>query len=249
MSGFESAQQFISRSRALEDFASLESLLDEVTRELGFAHYALIQHVHIRVGQADAFRLHSYPEDWAEQFKTIRRLSDDPIVLASCRTGVGFQWSDIADIVRLTRDHKRTLETAKRHGIGDGFTVPAHVPGEANGSCSFAQPIGKSVPTENLPAAQLVGTYAFQAARTILHNIMRTLPLDPVELTGRQLDCIALVAKGKSDWEIAQILGVKEETVSYHLDEARKRYDVVKRVQLVTRTLHDGHLTIADVLN
>jgi DNA-binding CsgD family transcriptional regulator len=59
---------------------------------------------------------------------------------------------------------------------------------------------------------------------------------------------VVLVAKGKSDWEIGQLLGLKEDTVTEHIEEARRRYDVKRRVQLVVRAVHDGLLALNDVI-
>lgn len=219
-----------------------------VSRELGFDHFALVNHVDVNDVTVEAFRLHNYPEGWAMQFATRRRLTQDPVVLAAYTTHIGFLWRDVPSMVRLTAAQMDILAVALRQGIGEGFTVPSHIPGEANGSCSFAKRAGKMLNPESLPAAQLVGTFAFQAARRLIHNRARMLPHDPVKLTPRQLDCILLVARGKTDWEIATILGIKEETVTDYLNEARRRYRVARRVQLVTRTIHDGHLTLADTL-
>ena len=72
---------------------------------------------------------------------------------------------------------------------------------------------------------------------------------EPPRLSQRQLECIVLVARGKSDWEIGKILGISEETVKWHLKDARARYDVSKRVQLVTRTLFDGQVALTELLN
>lgn len=248
MADLNLAQDFIDKSRELHSFTELDGLMYDITRELGFSYFALVQNISHSPESDEAVQLHSYPEGWAVEFGSLRRLADDPIILASCKTGVGFAWENVDQIISLTSRQKQILETARSKGIGDGFTVPAHLPGEATGSCNFAQPIGKDIPQPSLPAAQLVGSFAFQSARDIMNKSLRKIPVDPVELTPRQLDCIVLVAQGKTDWEIAQILGIGEETVAFHLTEARKRYNVVKRVQLVTNALGDGHLTLADVL-
>lgn len=248
MGVFETAQQFIDASYRCMSEQELADILTDVSRELGFDHFALVNHVDISDGAVEAFRVHNYPVGWAMQIGTRRRLTNDPVVLAAYTTHLGFRWRDVPSMVKLTASQMDVLAEALRQGIGEGFTVPSHIPGEANGSCSFAQRLGKTLNPESLPAAQLVGTFAFQAARRLIHTRASMLPRDPVKLTPRQLDCILLVARGKTDWEIATILGIKEETVTEYLNEARRRYRVSRRVQLVTRTIHDGHLTLADTL-
>lgn len=183
----------------------LADVLSDVSRELGFAYFALTHHVDIRQASQQAIRLHNYPGDWVEYHDENRLGASDPVHRASHVTSVGFAWSEIPRMIALTaRDHE-ILMRADGKGIGDGFTVPANVPGESNGSCSFANPRGKPIREEDLPLAQLVGAFAFEAARRLWRArspIIHPLP----RLTDRQRECILWVARGKSDWEISRIL-------------------------------------------
>jgi LuxR family quorum sensing-dependent transcriptional regulator len=58
---------------------------------------------------------------------------------------------------------------------------------------------------------------------------------DEVRLTDRERDSLAWVAEGKSDWEIAMILGLAESTVRFHVDNARRKLGAVNRTQAVAR--------------
>lgn len=61
-------------------------------------------------------------------------------------------------------------------------------------------------------------------------------PLQPeVRLTMRERDCLALVADGKTDWEVSVILGIAEATARFHVDNARKKLGAVSRAQAVAR--------------
>lgn len=149
-------------------------------------------------------------------------------------------------MIRLTRRDQDILERAAMAGIGDGFTIPAHVPGESHGSCSFATRRGDSIQAEALPCVQLIGAFAFEAARRLwkMRNIDRPLPV----LTDRQRDCLVWAARGKSDWEISRILGISRETVVQHLKQARERYGVGKRTLLAVHALFDGTISFVDVV-
>ena len=93
----------------------------------------------------------------------------------------------------------------------------------------------------------MIGCYAFEAARRYVRAIAKSEPSR--RLTQRQLDCVMLVARGKTDWEIAKILGVREDTVTEYIDGARERLDAARRTDLVVRALYDGQITFADVLH
>jgi LuxR family quorum-sensing system transcriptional regulator CciR len=102
------------------------------------------------------------------------------------------------------------------------------------------------VTQEHLPIAQLAGAFAFEAARRLWR--MRAGPSPLAQLTDRQRDCVVWAARGKSDWEIARILGISHETVIQHLKQARERYGVSKRTMLAVSTLFDGTISFTDVL-
>ena len=70
----------------------------------------------------------------------------------------------------------------------------------------------------------------------------------PVELTDRQRECVMWAARGKSDWEIARILSISEDTVGEHLRHARERYGVSKRTLVAIHALFDGTIGFLDVL-
>jgi LuxR family quorum-sensing system transcriptional regulator CciR len=151
-------------------------------------------------------------------------------------------------LINFTENHRQIVEKTRQAGIGDGFTVPANVPGELSGSCNFAVKTGSHAPPSSFAMAQLVGSFAFQAARTIVAHSRGFEPFSKVELTERQLECIVLVARGKTDWEIGKILNISEETVKQHIANARERYDVTKRMQVVLRALYDGLVPLSELL-
>jgi len=241
---FDRVDAFVRDVRDLRSEEALAAALGEIARELGFRYFALTHHVDLRASSA-AIRLHNYPAGWAEWFETQSLGTSDPVHRASNVTSVGFAWSALSEMIALTAGDRQILKLARREGIGEGFTVPAHVPGEAHGSCSFACATGERFAGEHLPLLQLVGAFAFEAARR-----MRRIRLakGPVALTDRQRECVMWAARGKSDWEIARILGISEDTVGEHLRHARERYGVGKRTLVAVHALFDGTIGFVDVL-
>jgi LuxR family transcriptional regulator, quorum-sensing system regulator CciR len=241
---FDRVDAFVRDVRKLETEDELRDALSEVARDLGFTYFALTHHIDVRASSA-AMRIHNYPAGWAEWFDEQSLGTTDPVHRASNITSVGFAWSNLAEMIALTEEDRSVLERARGHGIGDGFTIPAHVPGEAHGSCSFACARGDLFSEEHLPLLQLVGAFAFEAARRMRRK--RFAP-GPVRLTDRQRECVVWAARGKSDWEIAQILGISHDTVIEHLRHARERYGVGKRTLVAVHALFDGTIGFLDVL-
>lgn len=241
---FERVDLFVRDISKIETEAALTDALAEIAADLGCRYFALTHHVDVR-RSTEAIRLHNYPSAWAEWFDEQALGPSDPVHRASNVTSVGFSWSRLPQMIHLTAGDHKVLEGARGAGIGDGFTVPAHVPGEAHGSVSFASEPGQLLAPDTFPLLQLVGNFAFEAARRMRRADIVTAP---VRLTDRQRDCVMLAARGKSDWEIAKILGVSEATVGEHLRHAYERYGVGKRTLVAVHALFDGTIGFLDVL-
>ena len=243
---YDRVDAFVRAVAELDSDEELADLLEAISAELGFRYFALTHHVDLRAAPRPTIRLHNYPPGWVDYFDGQKLGASDPVHRASHLTTVGFSWSELGRMIQLTPRDLDILQRAGANGIGDGYTVPAHIPGESNGSCSFATGAGETLPYEHLATAHLVGAFAFEAARRVWR--VREAAGPPPRLTDRQRDCLVWAARGKSDWEIGRILGVGEETVTQHLKTARERYGVAKRTQLVVQALFDGTISFLDIV-
>jgi DNA-binding CsgD family transcriptional regulator len=240
------AQQFALAVEAAESIDELHNLLEAIAGEMGCRYFALSHHVDVPRAPQPAIRVHNYPGEWEEFFDAQRLGPSDPVHRASHRTNAGFPWSALPKLIMLTRRDEDILARARRMGLADGFTVPAHIPGESAGSCSFATTGGRRWRSERLLLAQFAGAIAFEGARRL--SGVRRNDADRPRLSDRQRDCIYWAARGKSDWETSRILGIGHDTAIQHMKEARNRYGVTNRTQLAIHALYDGALTFTDAL-
>jgi LuxR family quorum-sensing system transcriptional regulator CciR len=252
LSAFEDVEDFVRASKRATDMAELGGLLSDAVEGFGFDHVALVRHANLAdpVEAARSLQFVDYPEAWRVLMRSRGYLADDPVLTACQKTAAAFLWSDVSKIIVLSARQSEILGLASSCGLGEGFTVPMNVPGEAPGSCSFAMRRGREVRREMLPAAQYVGCFAFEAARRIQQSERaraEAIAARP-RLTNRQFDCLVLAAQGKSDWHIARLLGISPETVHQHIEAAKKRYQVASRTQLVVRALFDSQITFADIM-
>jgi LuxR family quorum-sensing system transcriptional regulator CciR len=243
---FERVGAFVDDVSAVGAPADLATILAQIVKELGFAHFALSHHVDVRTSSQPVIRIHNYPGEWERYYDDQQLGRTDPVHRACQMTAVGFAWSRLPKMIPLTSRDRCVLEIAAKHGLGDGFTVPAHVPGEFNGSCSFATARGRPLRAEHLATAQLVGAFAFEAARRLVKRDHQK-QADPPRFSDRERDCLIWIARGKSDSEIAIILGISRETVHQYVKQARANYDAVSRSQLVAHALFSGTISFMDI--
>lgn len=249
MSTFHDVQIFVREANKVRTIPGLESLMESIVPELGFEYFALGHHVNVATG--NLIQIIHYPPSWAEMVLERHYITEDPILMASQSSAAGFKWSEIATLIRLTTRQKQILEEAKTNGMGEGFTVPMHIPGECAGSCNFGRAPGRALNEAILPTAQFVGSFAFEAARRLANRpgSAERGQSDKPLLSTRQLDCLVLLGRGKTEAEAARLLGVQPDTVHKHIDNAKLKYGVSSRSQLMIRALFDNQISFRDLLH
>lgn len=244
---FRNVQTFVRDVRSAPTLTDIGLVLKDATRSFRFDHFALAQ----KLGsgsQLGPVRLTDFPDAWVDRLVGQGRVSDDPVLLASERRVTPFAWSSLPGIMPMNLRHQAFMAEARAAGLVEGYTVPIHVPGQASGLVSFVMARGTELPAESLPAAQYLACFAFEAARRLKLAAGGDRESEPPRLTQRQLDCLVLAARGKSNWVAAQLLGLSEGTVHKYLEAAKTRYGVSTRTELVVRALYDGQLSFIDVI-
>lgn len=111
----------------------------------------------------------------------------------------------------------------------DGMVVPIH---DARGLAWY---VGIAGPSPDLsPTARAVMSAAAYAAYARFGELMDAKrPNSP--LTQREAECLKLVAQGKTDGEIGQILAISPRTVRFHVGNAKTKLGVATRIQAVAK--------------
>jgi LuxR family quorum-sensing system transcriptional regulator CciR len=248
--GLGVVQDFVTQAPGAKDMVALRTLIEEACLALGFDYFALVNHIRFGHPSAGHVRLSNYPLDWLAIVRE-RDQRLDPVLRAAERAPSGFTWDRIESMMKLTAEDRALLQEARDYGIGDGFTVPNHIPGEVFGSSHFAVREGEPFPTGSVPAAQALGNFAFEAARRLLAE--RTIRSEeyvvPAPLSERQRECLLFVARGKSDSVIAQLLDIRPKTVNEHIEAAKRRYSVASRSQLLVRALFRSEICFCEVID
>jgi LuxR family quorum-sensing system transcriptional regulator CciR len=230
-----------------EDDLHLE--LERSARSLGFNQFAMGHHVDLESPPDAVIRLTNYDPAWVSRSLGEGYFSADPVHRASMKTATGFLWSDIPEMIRLTPRQSKILASARTYGLNEGYTIPVHVPGEYRGTCSFGAKSLDQLRENALPLANMIGIWAFEAARRILRarRLVPTEPRDVPNLTERQRDSLVLVARGKADSEIGVLLGISTATAHEHVENVRRAYGYAQRPYLIARALFDGQISFGEI--
>lgn len=238
------AEEIASELASINSGKELTTSLERTARRLGFDHFALSLETRTNSTTETELLLHDYPDAWAKVYVNFDLAGQDPVRRACDKSFVGFAWDSISRLIPLTRGDRQMLAVGRECGIGDGYTIPRHLPGMARGTCTFVVGPEKSLPRRLLAVAEIAGSLALSCALGLTGIAARTA--DP-RLSDRQRECLLWVARGKTAAETAMILGISTETVVQHLKLARERYDVHCKQSLVLAALFDGMIGFGDV--
>lgn len=117
---------------------------------------------------------------------------------------------------------------AAAFGLRTGYVIPIQLVGGVLAAVSFGASYADSHP-------ESLAELAFAANFAVGHLLrLRHKPKSRERLvTPRERECILWASEGKTDWEIAVILGISRPTVAKHLLSARHRLDVMNRAHLI----------------
>jgi DNA-binding response OmpR family regulator len=68
-----------------------------------------------------------------------------------------------------------------------------------------------------------------------LARVARWAPPSKIDLREREVETLTWAARGKTFWEIGQILGLSKRTVEFHIENARKKLGVATRTQALIK--------------
>ena len=216
----------------------LVKLTESVAAELGFEFVAILHSSSLCRRSAGFIRFDNYPVDWERHLVGRGRKLVDPVLLIARRRVCAFRWADELATARLSDEQLEILAEAARRGIKEGVTVPANVPGEPEGSITFATRRTRVIRPDRVFIADAIGRVAFEGARRITGFVDR--PANLPHVSGRVRECIFWIAQGKTDQDVATILGIGLETVRTYIKSAFRYLDVTTRAQLVHEALRVG---------
>lgn len=179
------------------------------------------EHVYARVS----------PPGWEELYAREKMHERNFLVREARQRSAAFAWSKV-----ITQDDSWMWRILLDNGYQDGIGIPCHGPGGYMGviSLGFTR-LDQLSPDEHS---------AIAVASLIVHERMRTLSPVPTiaqpSLSGRERDCIAFVAEGKSDWEIGVILSISQTTVHTHVENAKRKLGARTRAQAAARAVSLG---------
>ncbi len=177
------------------------------------------------------------PAGWTQAAAARYIESLDPLPPAARRLRRGtFLWSEASP--KAERKWCGYWDALAEFGIKDGTAVHQSLAGGVTARVTLALADDALPPTSRM-ALEL-------ASHALLDRILAmTAPAsDSIEaiLSGRERDCLSYAAQGLNDREIAEKLNLKDSTVHFYIEKAKRKLKVRTRAQAVAQLMTGGVL-------
>jgi LuxR family transcriptional regulator, quorum-sensing system regulator CviR len=217
---------------ALVRFQSLFSF----TRVIG--GLAKLSHVGTFEGFTNVLNV-SYPEEWLRLYWQKGYFEIDPVFKTALEKPGTQHWETTYQDTSSDKQ-REFMAAAKEFGLADGITTGSADPACGIGTfCSFAS-------AERVDAKRyvpLVEYFGYHVHIALLRTAPKSSqPVAPCvkELSLREMTILNWVKNGKTNWEIAKIIGVTERTVRFHVESIFSKLDVTSRSHAVATAIAHG---------
>lgn len=182
----------------------------------------------------------NYPLEWVSHYASRRYQDIDPVVVRAHAGLLPFIWEGANPGVHASDEQRRMFGEAGEFGINGGFAVPIHDTQGGVAVVSFStdqkpQVLRRTV-QEHRDILHLASIYFHAHARQKLEQVV--VPERP-HLSAREIACLQWVVRGKSTWDIGEILTISRRTVVFHLENAKRKLNAVTLPQAVSIALQN----------
>lgn len=170
-----------------------------------------------------------YPLDYQMLYQQRSFIERDPTVV-HCQTR---QDPLVWDEQIYTPQSYEIMEESRHFGLGHGLSVPVHEPNRVS-----MLSLGRDRPFESAAERTMVMSVGNILAHC-LHVASEKVVLPDMlqsrrpHLSPREHQCFQLVALGKSNWDIGQLLNISESSAAFHVKNVLKKLRVSTRMQAV----------------
>jgi LuxR family transcriptional regulator, quorum-sensing system regulator BjaR1 len=190
-----------------------------------------------------AIDLNTRPADYIEHYVSQNYVDRDPLVRELRWSVLPFTWDDVRNTRQLSKAERSIIDEGRDFGANNGMVIPIV---SATGSVGLFCPCGREpdLSQRARSALDVIGVYSYHALRRLAAQGRREQRPKSAPLTPREREIMKWVATGKTDDEIADILTIGRETVTTHVDNAKRKLNATRRTYAVVQALRFGEISL-----
>jgi len=181
-----------------------------------------------------------WPDGWYQRYTEKDYFSADAVGQQLTKTVEPFFWSDVP--IKADDTTSRTIgHEARAFDLVDGCCIPIYSKDGLLSAFTFGTD-NLDIDRKDLAAIYLMSIYAFNATAKERENNGRQLKKR--NLSPREMECILWVSRGKTSWEIGEILNIAKSTVDEYLASVCLKTNSVNRAQAVAECIRRKEIRV-----
>jgi LuxR family quorum sensing-dependent transcriptional regulator len=230
---------FIDSLDRLSDTNEVLRVLEGAVARFGFERLLFTGLLPIEGERFDDVVLASgWPPEFLQLYCKHDYIRFDPIARLARQSANPFIWEGPSYFRSEETGVAAVMKHAADFGITRGFIVPIHGPA-GYAACVSMSGVDVDLPAKLTPGLHLMAQYSFNRIWSLVAPLRKT----PC-LTRREREVLTWAAKGKSAWEIGEILAISKRTVDEHAYQAFRKLGAVNRTQAVAMAVRNRLISI-----
>lgn len=236
----QAAHDFLAQCATEPDAAVLAASFAQAIGVFGFGYCAGGAWAGAGAARVHRFYFNTWPQDWLEEYQANQYFADDPMLIETRRRTTPFLSSQMAETATFTSEGAKVVAAAAAYGWAEVMAVPIHGPFSYQGLVTMASLAPAPVSAVDIALLRAMALAVHERAQASVGFGQSTQ--SPVELSPREKDVMRWVAAGKTDAEIAIILGIAAATAHYHVERVKTRLDTRSRSEAVAMLVLAGSI-------
>jgi LuxR family transcriptional regulator, quorum-sensing system regulator BjaR1 len=223
--------ELFGRLATAASFVSVCTLLQQYGASHGLTRVSFFDLQRTNARASDAIMCTNMPSGVVRRLDRAGDFSTHPLIERAREASAPFEISLPASLGFLGKNSHRPGVTLPPNG----FVVPIREEGVTVAMATLvgAKPALTTLCRDKLKLAVHAGWHRGQELSA------GTSAAATTSLTRRELECLSWVSRGKTDQDIARIVGVAPRTVRFHIDNAKTKLNVGSRVQAIAKLLRE----------
>ncbi len=219
--------------------ATFRQYLDEMV----LGPFAIAEIRHVSNDWRENLILGTVPDAFLEEYFASKSLFVSPLFRTAQLACKPMPLEKVYHEKLLSPRGRKVFIQIQKFGMNHGYCYPLKGRNNRPTLMLIAGDFKKINATERLILEMAVLTF-YRRACVLNPESTTSYPNPQRILSDREREALSWVAKGKTDWEIAQLLEISERTVHYHIENAKKKMKVSTRLQAVVEAIRTLQILI-----
>ncbi len=233
------AFEFVDRLQSMSDPGLIQEAFASALAELGITNFALLEFSPDPNAFGKSVINERMPDEWKERYFAQHYVEHDPVISEVMTNVEPFLWSEALEKARPDKTQRQIFHEASEFHMNEGMCIPIYGPRRYMAYVSLAGAHLDLAPGSRA-ALHVMALYTHNRLMKLLQADAPPAP----KLTQREAECLRWVARGKSDWEIGEILAISERTAHWYIENAKRKLGVATRLQAVINAVTTGLIVI-----